>query len=122
MARYFHVSSSLNRESILTCGLDWERMGAAPGLAGSRRPEQQGCFLCRDEWGAEWIVDMNNTDGPVDVWAVDGVAEDSLVESGEGFFYVPFVIGPEHIVLLHRDIGPVQRNGGWRWPTRPRPD
>ena len=35
MTRLFHVSSALNRESILAHGLDWTRMGAAPGIAGS---------------------------------------------------------------------------------------
>lgn len=42
-------------------------MGAAPGIAGSRTPEQQGCFLAPDEETAEWFVQMSNTGGPVDV-------------------------------------------------------
>jgi len=42
----------VNRESILAHGLDWTRMGAAPGIAGSPVPEDDGVFLCRDEFEA----------------------------------------------------------------------
>jgi len=42
MARLFHVSSVANRDSILAYGLDWTRMGAAPGIAGSLAPEADG--------------------------------------------------------------------------------
>jgi hypothetical protein len=35
MPALFHVTSELNRESIRTHGLDWSRMGAAHGIAGS---------------------------------------------------------------------------------------
>lgn len=48
MPSYFHVTSSRNRDSILRHGLDWSRMSVAAGIAGSQRPEQQGCFLCLD--------------------------------------------------------------------------
>ena len=34
----YHVTSVLNRESIAQHGLDWRRMGAARGIAGSRAP------------------------------------------------------------------------------------
>ena len=50
MSRLFHVTSSLNRESIQAHGLDWRRMGAARGIAGSSAPEQAGCFLCLNEF------------------------------------------------------------------------
>lgn len=33
--RAFHVTSSRNRESVRLVGLDWERMAASPGIAGS---------------------------------------------------------------------------------------
>jgi hypothetical protein len=90
----FHVTSSKNRASILANGLDWRLMGASWGIAGSQGPEQQGCFLCRSEWEADWFVRMNNTGGPVDVWAVDGVDEAQLVESPEGYPYLPATIPP----------------------------
>jgi hypothetical protein len=34
MTGLFHVTSTLNRESILTHGLGWTRMGAARGYRG----------------------------------------------------------------------------------------
>ena len=53
MTGLFHVTSALNRDSILAHGLDWTRMGAAPGIAGSLTPEEEGVFLCRDEFEAD---------------------------------------------------------------------
>ena len=105
----FHVSSSSNRESIRAHGLDWRRMGAAPGIAGSPRPEQEGCFLALDEREADYFVEMNNTGGPVDVWAVDGVDEETLVTSGEGYDYYPGVISAARVRLLREDVSPVER-------------
>ncbi|HEY1737514.1 MAG TPA: hypothetical protein VGI86_02325 [Acidimicrobiia bacterium] len=102
----FHVTSVHNRESIQTFGLDWTRMAAARGIAGSRRPEQDGCFLCRSEFEMEWIVGLNNTGGPVDVWAVDGVDVVELVESPEGFLYLPGCIAVEQLQLWRTDCPP----------------
>jgi hypothetical protein len=103
------VTSVANRLSIAEHGLDWRRMGAAPGIAGSRRPEQEGCFLAPDEWTASYFVEMNNTDGPVDVWGVDLPAEAELTESPEGYGYFPGVIPPERLQLLRKDIPPLLR-------------
>jgi hypothetical protein len=44
MPSMFHVSSALNRASTMAHGLDWNRMGAAPGIAGSQSPEVEGVF------------------------------------------------------------------------------
>jgi hypothetical protein len=52
METWFHVSSAANRESILAHGLDWTKMRAARGIAGSTAPEADGVFLCRDEFEA----------------------------------------------------------------------
>jgi hypothetical protein len=109
MARMFHVSSSRNRESISVNGLDWTRMGASRGIAGSDRPEQDGCFVCREEL-ADLFVRMNNTGGPVDVWAVDDVDEDDLVESPEGFCYLPFKIAANRLTLVREEIPPEGRS------------
>jgi len=79
MDRLFHVTSSRNRESIRTYGLDWTRMADARGIAGSRAPEQEGCFVCLGEFEMEWFVDMNNTGGTVDV--VDDLVEFEAVVS-----------------------------------------
>jgi len=84
-------------------------MSAARGIAGSQRPEQEGCFLCLDSGEVEWFVRMNNTGGPVDVWVVDGIEEGSLVESPEGHYYLPRVIGPEQLSLLRSDVEPYAR-------------
>ncbi|WIM93231.1 hypothetical protein ACTOB_005203 [Actinoplanes oblitus] len=100
MSRLFHVSSVLNRDSIRRHGLDWTRMGAARNIAGSRAPEVEGCFLC-DEATTTFFIRINNTGGPVDVWAVDGVGEEQLVTSPEGFEYYPGRI-PAQQVTLHR--------------------
>jgi|SRR5450631_3785561 hypothetical protein len=89
MALLFHVTSAMNRESILVHGLDWTRMGAASGIAGSPVPEEDGVFLCRDEFEAGFFVRMNNTGGPVDVWAVAGIDEERLVTTESGFRYFP---------------------------------
>lgn len=87
MTGLFHVTSALNRDSILAHGLDWTRVGAAPGIAGSLTPEEEGVFLCRDEFEADFFVRINNTGGPVDVWAVAGIKEDELITAGYGFGY-----------------------------------
>ena len=63
--------TSLLLAHILDHGLDWRLMGAAPGIAGSAEPEVDGCFLSADEWGYSFFLHINNTGGPVDVWAVD---------------------------------------------------
>jgi hypothetical protein len=105
VARLFHVTSVHNRASIAEHGLDWTRMSAARGLAGSRQPEQQGCFLT-DELTVDWFVRLNNTGGPVDVWAVDDVDEDQLLSSPEDYRYLPEPISPDRLTLVRRDIKP----------------
>ncbi|MEK6274325.1 MAG: hypothetical protein AABM30_03210 [Actinomycetota bacterium] len=78
------------------------------GIAGSLEPEQQGSFLCRDDWEVEWFVRMNHTGGPVDVWAVDGIDETELVESPEGYVYVARPVPPQQLTLIRRDLQPEQ--------------
>ena len=102
----FHVTSAVNRESIRAFGLDVGRMGAARGIAGSREPEQPGCFLALDEFEVAWFIRMNNTGGPVDLWRVADVDHDDLVCSPEGHYYYPGVIPPEHLALVRSDIAP----------------
>lgn len=105
MAVRFHVTSVLNRSSIQQFGLDWRRMDAARGIAGSRRPEQEGCFL-GDAFERDWFVHLNNTGGPVDVWEVRGVDVADLVLSPEGHYYFPGVIPAERLRLSQRDVPP----------------
>jgi hypothetical protein len=87
-------------------GLDWRRMGVAPGIAGSPCPEQEGCFLAPDEWTTDYFVEMNNTGGPVDVWTVEGVDASALVTSPEGYEYLPAAIPWEKLRLVRTDIPP----------------
>jgi hypothetical protein len=102
----FHVTFSNNRESIRSNGLDWRLMGASRGIAGSDTPEQEGCFMCLDEGEVEWFVNMNNTGGPVDVWAVEGVDEEDLIESPEGHLYLPTAVPPRRLTLFRSDVPP----------------
>jgi len=83
-------------------GLDWTLMGAAPGIAGSGSPEAEGVFLCPSEFDADFFVQINNTGGPVDVWAVDGIAEEELITTANGFSYFPAHIPAHHLTLLNR--------------------
>ncbi|MGW0966489.1 hypothetical protein [Streptomyces sp. NPDC002516] len=104
-ANLFHISSVLNRRSIAQHGLDWTRMGAARGIAGSRRPEVEGIFVCRDE-DTGFFFHINNTGGPVDLWSVDGVDEGLLLDNGNGFFYLPDRIPAARVRLVRADIPP----------------
>ncbi|NKX86426.1 hypothetical protein [Nocardia coubleae] len=103
----YHVTSVLNRASIARFGLDWRRMGAARGIAGSHRPEQAGCFLALNDFECDWFVRMNNTGGPVDVWEVRGIRTDDLVLSPEGHYYFPGVIAAAQLRVIRRDVPPV---------------
>jgi hypothetical protein len=113
---YFHVTSTLNRASIEEHGLSTARMGAARGIAGSRRPEADGIFLCERSM-VDFILRLNNTGGPVDLWRVEGIDADSLRPNGSGFEYYPGMIpvsqltrvelSPYEVVLAAADV----RNG-----------
>lgn len=100
----YHVSSSSNRASILANGLDSGLMEAARGIAGSRSPEQQGCFPCLSEDEVAFFVRMNNTGGTIDVWAVGGVEEEALVEWHNGYHYLPGRVSSSQVVLLQADV------------------
>lgn len=108
MVRFFHVTSSLNRESIKTNGLDSSLMSASPGIAGSRSPEAEGVFLAVEE-DVEWFTRMNNTGGSVDVWAVEGVEPEDLVPNGSGYYYLPRSVPPHRLSLVASDLPPVER-------------
>jgi hypothetical protein len=100
---FFHVSSVRNRESIRTNGLDWTRMGAARGIAGSDRPEVDGVFLCAEEFTVDFFVRMNNTGGAVDVWQVNGIDPSRLLDNGNGFFYLPERVSADQLTLVRTD-------------------
>lgn len=79
-------------------------MADAPGIAGSQRPEVAGCFLAFDEFDAAFFIRMNNTGGPVDLWAVDGIDSSKLVEASEGFHYYPATIPRDYIRLVQSNV------------------
>lgn len=105
MPRGYHVSSVRNRESINRYGLDVSRMGLASGIAGSPTPEQQGSFLCFDEFTVDFFINMNNTGTAVDIWAVEGVDSSDLVEVN-GFSYCPRHIPPSQLQLVRQGVPP----------------
>jgi hypothetical protein len=78
-------------------GLDPD--GGGPGYRRQHDPEENGVFLCRDEFEARFFTDLNNTDGPVDVWVVTGVEEGGIVTGGSGFCYFPAPISPAQVTL-----------------------
>jgi hypothetical protein len=90
----------VNRASIERHGLDWRRMGASSGIAGSRRPELPGVFLCRDELEVDFFCRMNAPGGELDVWAVAEVAEDELAESPNGYVYLPRPVGVDDLTRV----------------------
>jgi hypothetical protein len=71
----WHVSPSVNRESIERHGLDWRRMGATGGIARGTtskdpRPEMEGVFLCESLASVDFFVGFGSHPA-VDVWEVD---------------------------------------------------
>lgn len=64
----FHATATVNRRSIERYGLDWRRMGAAPGIAGNMEPEVPGIFVCDSLEAVSFFTGMARY---VDVWAVD---------------------------------------------------
>jgi hypothetical protein len=99
----FHVSSVLNRESIEEHGLDWSRMGAAPGIAGNRTPEVEGCFVGQDERDADFFVGFD-ANPVVDIWRIEGIRWTKLIQSAEGFWYYPGLVPPSMLTLHRRDV------------------
>jgi hypothetical protein len=70
MPTMFHASDARNRESLRERGLDWRRMGPAPGIAGSPAPEVEGVFLTATLDEARFFVRLR-PGLAVDVWEVD---------------------------------------------------
>ncbi len=106
---FFHVSSSMNRTSIYNNGLDVSRMGAARGIAGSREPEEDGCFIACGAHEREWFTRMNNTGGPVDVWRVHDIDVADLVTSRHGYRLVPGKIAAARLILVENGAWPANR-------------
>lgn len=101
--RMFHVTAAVNRDSIRRYGLDWRRMAAAPGIAGSTHPELPAVFLCDEREEIGFFLNMAGT--PTDVWAVD--VDGMWVETGpSGWWIISQPIGCDRLTLLERDAVP----------------
>lgn len=96
-----HATASANRDSILRFGLDWSRMGAAPGIAGSRGPELDAVFLDYIE-RIGFFTRMSRQ--PCDVWGVD--VEGLWIERYEGWLIHRSRIPPSRLHLLAQDLPP----------------
>lgn len=101
----FHVTATANRESIRRHGLDWRRMGAVPGIAGSTRPELPAVFACDEREDISFFLDIART--PADVWAID--VRGLWAENGpDGWWIISRPIGPDRLTLAERDVAPVR--------------
>ena len=78
-------------------------MGDAPGIAGSNRPEVEGCFLMAEE-EIDWFLTINNTGGAVDVWRVSGVDEYRMIENPNGYWYLPEPVPSSQLSLEMTDL------------------
>jgi hypothetical protein len=77
VATFYHVTPAANRGSIRQHGLDWRRGGG--GIAGSLAPEQDGVFLSRDRFEAQFFIDMGKRRfDALDVWEVTIDADSTL--------------------------------------------
>ncbi len=99
----FHISASVNRESILLQGLDWRRMGEAPGLFGNREPELPVIWVCEED--RLWLV---GSDAPfqVDVWAVNCEGLTIHVDEGSQLCYLTDPVPGDRLRLVRRAVWP----------------
>jgi hypothetical protein len=99
----FHVSPAVNRESILSHGLDVSRMGLATGIAGSLEPERDGVHLVEGLDLALWYASFPQH-AAVDIWEarVDGLL---LVELNDDWLCRD-LIPPDRLSLVEAAIAP----------------
>ncbi|MFN2468292.1 MAG: hypothetical protein ABR521_09235 [Gaiellaceae bacterium] len=97
----YHVTPSVNRDSIAAHGLDWQRMASEPGIAGSMEPELAAVFLCESLDAASFFVWMASR--TVDIWEVDVTGR--WLESGpDGWYMLPEPVPRDRIRLVQRDL------------------
>jgi hypothetical protein len=107
----FHISASVNRESIRRHGLDNRYMGAAPGVFGIRELHGFQIYVC--EWDHIWLVGHRAT-FPTDLWAVRSDRE-VLKVSGTGVSYLEGPVPPEALRLVLSDIPPMSDDMAEQW-------
>jgi hypothetical protein len=110
MATFYHVTSAANRSSIRRHGLDWRYGGG--GIAGSLAPEQDGVFLARDRFEADFFVRMGKRRfDALDIWQVT-LDEDDTGDQRQGIFVREFdgflcwadAIPPSQLRLVEEDL------------------
>lgn len=89
---------------LLSGALDWNRMGAAQGIAGSRSPELDAVFLDHFE-GIEFFTHMSRQ--PCDVWEVDVAG--LWIEKHEDWLIHRSPIAPDRLRLVAQDLPPTIR-------------
>jgi hypothetical protein len=94
-----HATAAANRESIWRWGLDWTRMGIAPGIAGSGEPELPAVFLDHVD-GIEFFTRMSRQ--PCDVWEVD--VNGLWIETHDNWLIHRSPIHPARLRLIARDL------------------
>ena len=101
----WHVTSSVNRQSILEDGLDWRRMGAAGGVASGviyRGPEMEAVFLLEAADQADFFIGFG-THPRFDVWQVDVAG--LVIEPGpDGWVIHRQPIPPQRLRLVRQDV------------------
>lgn len=101
----WHVTSSVNRQSILEHGLDWRRMGEAGGVASGviyRGPEMEAVFLLEAADQADFFIGFG-THPRFDVWQVD--VDGLVIEPGpDGWVIHHQPIPPERLRLVRQDV------------------
>jgi hypothetical protein len=101
----WHVTSSVNRASILEHGLDWRWMettgGVASGLV-SQGPEMEAVFFCESLDEAEFFIGLG-THPRFDVWRVD-VAGLRLEPGPDGWVIHRRPIEVERLQLVRQDV------------------
>jgi hypothetical protein len=108
-----HVTAAVNRDSIRRHGLDWTKMGAVTGVAGSTAPELPAIFLCEDDFDAAFFIRMARQ--PTDVWEVrvDGF----WVENGpDGWWIIDQPVGPDRLRLARKDVRGDDQHGADQGP------
>jgi hypothetical protein len=97
----YHATATVNRTSIRQHGLDWRRMGAACGIAGSTRPELPAVFVCADREDVSFFLRMARSSS--DVWCVD--VEGLWLESGpNGWWIISQPVPRDRLRLVGQDI------------------
>lgn len=92
----FHVTGTANRASIERWGLDWDQMGAVPGIAGSPTPEAPGIYPQEDE-DDDFFIGMARH--AVEVWEVDVTGLWLELRPG-GWWFTSERIPARHVRLL----------------------